>query len=131
MCTLGKPKDAASILGSTVDKGGVPSDGSAARQPQQLIGAAVRANRSEITVGSVARGGKRPVVSPPLLGKVPVIPDVRYRRSRRTLISKVMGKTSFCGLAVKSAMSSHAKALLRYLHPYSRRLRENISTYSI
>jgi len=41
-------------------EGGKLSDGGAAWQPQQLIRAAVRANRSEITVGSVARGGRWP-----------------------------------------------------------------------
>lgn len=36
-------------------KGGKPPDGSAAWQAQQLMGAAVRANRSEVTVESASR----------------------------------------------------------------------------
>lgn len=40
-------------------RGGKPPDGTAAWQLQQVIGAAVRANRAEITVDSAPRGGKR------------------------------------------------------------------------
>jgi hypothetical protein len=47
------------IKGVLYAKGGEQSEASAAWQPQQLIRAAIRANRSEITVESVARGGER------------------------------------------------------------------------